>query len=35
MAVDGYYGDVEEVRNEIYEFLKKFDSCSKSEIGWD
>jgi hypothetical protein len=26
LAVDGYYGDVEEVRNEIYEFLSEFKS---------
>ena len=26
LAVDGYYGDVEEVRNEIYEFLSEFES---------
>jgi hypothetical protein len=26
MAVDGYYGDVEEARNDIYEFLKEFES---------
>ncbi len=26
MAVDGYYGDVEEVRIEIYEFLSEFES---------
>ncbi|MGD6962327.1 hypothetical protein ACQCVB_09000 [Fictibacillus phosphorivorans] len=26
MAVDGYYGDVEEARNDIYEFLKEFGS---------
>ncbi|MGM0807069.1 MAG: hypothetical protein ACQET8_20220 [Bacillota bacterium] len=25
LAVDGYYGDVEEVRNEIYEFLSEFE----------
>lgn len=29
MAVDGYYGDVEEVCNEIYEFLKEFESLEK------
>lgn len=26
MAVDGYYGDLEDVRNEIYEFLSEFES---------
>ncbi|ANC77519.1 hypothetical protein ABE65_012210 [Fictibacillus phosphorivorans] len=26
MAVEGYYGDIEEVRVEIYEFLKEFES---------
>ncbi|MED1863823.1 hypothetical protein P4V41_10200 [Fictibacillus nanhaiensis] len=26
MAVDGYYGDVEELRREIYDFLEEFDS---------
>lgn len=26
MAVDGYYGNLEDARNEIYEFLKKFES---------
>jgi hypothetical protein len=26
MAVDGYYGDLEDARNEIYEFLSEFES---------
>ncbi len=35
LAVGGYYGDVEEVRNEIYEFLSEFESfngLSKGKI---